>query len=87
MNDVVIISTGCPSMDALDLATAIKEGTATKGEAIAKLEHISQLIEEERESVEFPSRSPCMVEDALKHEGSTRKIASGLRLIKGGLTQ
>lgn len=49
----VFTSTGCPAMDALDLADAVLDGTVTGKEVIAKLMHINRLIVEERESGEI----------------------------------
>jgi hypothetical protein len=44
----VITSTGDSILDVLTLAEVVLEGEATAREIIAKLEHIADLIEEER---------------------------------------
>jgi hypothetical protein len=49
VNQTTINSTGCPAMDALDLAECVLDGTVTGKEIIAKLFHINGLINEERQ--------------------------------------
>jgi hypothetical protein len=46
---IIIPSAGCPYQDACALADAVREGIVTGKEIIARLEHISDLIIEERE--------------------------------------
>lgn len=50
---IVIRSTGCPAMDALNLADDIRKGAVTDREAIATLEHIAKMIDEGHGCGEF----------------------------------
>lgn len=50
---VVVRSTGCPAMDALNLADVIRKGAVTEREAIATLEHIAKMVGEGHRCGEF----------------------------------